>query len=109
MIPIFLVSIVLDDLPRGIKSVSFWSQGSSSQLKNRYIADGPPAFEMKHGIHIIGIDGSIKRQAWAEVKTRKAIMSYTATFAAAANGVESKIELLRCKSWKLLTEIHLSS
>ena len=92
------VSRLLDDIPATVKSVSIWSDGPSSQLKNHYIATSLHALE-KHGIKIMwnffatshgkgpvdGIGGSVKHHVWTAVKTRKVIVNDAASFVLACN------------------------
>lgn len=99
------VSRLLDDIPATVKSVSIWSDGPSSQFKNRYIA--LHALEEKHGINIMwnffatshgkgpvdGIGGSVKRHVWTAVKTRKVIVNDAASFVLACNAPESMVEV----------------
>ncbi|XP_077976176.1 uncharacterized protein LOC144432038 [Styela clava] len=80
-----ILSKILSTLPSFIKSVKIWSDGPSSQFKNKYILASLPALESVHNISISwnffatshgkgpvdGIGGSVKRYVWNQVRCRK--------------------------------------
>ena len=93
------VDFLLDNIPSTTKSVSIWSDGPSSQFKNRFIAAALKNLQDKHTIQITwnffatshgkapidGIGGAVKRQVWSAVKTRKHIVRDAKSFVVAAN------------------------
>jgi len=46
---------LLDDLPIIVKLVLIWSDGPSSQFKNRFISASIPVLQKKHGVQLHGI------------------------------------------------------
>ncbi|CAB3982853.1 Hypothetical predicted protein [Paramuricea clavata] len=83
-----------DTLSNTVETISIWSYGPLSQFKNRFIVAAISALQEKHKVNIrrkffatshgkgsvVGIGGSVKRQVWTSVSTRKAIVT-DATFA----------------------------
>lgn len=79
------MSRVLEELPTTIRKVKIWSDGPSSQFKNKYIAASLRFLENKHNVKIQwnyfatshgkgpvdGIGGSVKRQVRQAVLSRK--------------------------------------
>ena len=75
------IDYLLSTLPKSVKTVSLWSDGPSSQFKNKYIVSMIPVLQKKYGITIRwnyfatshgkgavdGIGGSVKRQVWTAV------------------------------------------
>ena len=94
---------LLDSLPATVKTISIWSDGPSSQFKNRFIVAAISALQEKHNVTIRwnffatshgkgpvdGIGGSVKRQVWTSVSTRKAIVTDATSFCAAAKQVSN--------------------
>lgn len=78
-------------------TVSIWTDGPASQFKNRFIAAAIRKFELKQKItihwnffatsHGNGIGGSVKRQVWTAVQSRKNIVQNAASFATVAKNV----------------------
>lgn len=70
------VDKILNEIPKEIESVNIWSDGPTSQFKNKYIAAALPTLNEKHNLKINwnfftmshgkgpvdGIGGSLKRQ-----------------------------------------------
>ena len=79
------VDRLLDALPTAVKHVSVWSDGPSSQFKNRFVAATIEQLERRHEMKIVwnyfttshgkgpvdGIGGSVKRYVWSRVRNRK--------------------------------------
>ena len=92
------INHLLDNIPSITKTVSIWSDGPSSQFKNRFIVAALKSLQEKHNIQITwnffatshgkgpvdGIGGAVKRQVWNAVKTRKHIVTDAKSFVAAA-------------------------
>lgn len=97
------VDYLLEDLPKTVKIINVWSDGPSSQFKNRFIAAALPSLQCRHDLNIQwhyfatshgkgpvdGIGGSVKRQVWSAVKERKDIVTNASTFVAAAEKVSN--------------------
>lgn len=89
---------LLEELPREVKIVSIWSDGPSSQFKNRFVFASLPLLSEKFAINLTwnyfatshgkgpvdGIGGSVKRYVWGKVKNRKNHVNNASTFVAAA-------------------------
>lgn len=92
---------------KSIEEVNIWSDGPSSQFKNKFIAESIKILEKKHGKKIIwnyfatshgkgpvdGIGGSIKRQVWEAVRRRKCLVTNASEFVK-ANNPTSKINVI---------------
>ena len=90
-----------------VQEVHIWSDGPSSQFKNKYIAESIKILEKRHNKKLIwnyfatshgkgpvdGIGGSIKRLVWEAVKRRKYLVSSASEFVKAANPL-SKIKVI---------------
>ncbi len=88
------VDKLFEQLPKGIRSVHIWSDGPSSQFKNKFIAKAISVLEEKHKMTICwsffaashgkgptdGTGGALKNQVWTAVKTRKAIVCNASDF-----------------------------
>jgi hypothetical protein len=95
------IDYLLDTLPTTVKTVSIWSDGPSSQFKNKFITAAIKALQDKHQIHIQwnyiatshgkgpvdGIGGSVKRQVWTAVSRRTSIVIDATSFTAIAKKV----------------------
>ena len=95
------MDFLLENIPSTVETVSIWSDGASSQFKNKYIAAAIPILQEKHKLKIRwnyfatshgkgpvdGIGGSVKRQVWAAVSTRKALVTNAASFSSTAKQV----------------------
>ena len=89
---------LLEDIPQEVEEVHIWSDGPTSQFKNKYIAAALPTLQAKHNITIKwnffatshgkgpvdGIGGSVKRQVWDSVKRRQHVVYNAAQFVLAA-------------------------
>ncbi len=92
---------LLEDLPPPVQVVSIWSDGPSTQFKNKFIAAAIPALEKKHNIKIKwnyfatshgkgpvdGIGGSTKRFVWQNVSSRKKMVKDAGSFVDAASNM----------------------
>lgn len=92
------VSHLLDNNPSGITKVEMWSDGPSSQFKNRFVAAALYNLETKYHIKIKwnffaishgkgpldGIGGTLKRVVFDQVKRRRCQVTDAATFVEAA-------------------------
>ncbi len=99
---------IFKDLPSTIKIVKVWSDGPSSQFKNKYIAAIIPLFERifqlkivwnyfatSHGKSCIdGIGAAVKSKVKGLILSREAIVNNTTEFVAAFNLKKSKIGLV---------------
>ena len=107
------VDKLLEDLPPAIQVVSVWSDGPSTQFKNKFIAASIPALEQKHNLKIKwnyfatshgkgpvdGIGGSTKRFVWQNVSSRKNMVKDAASFVAAASKMPKvQVEEMNCSS-----------
>ena len=99
------VDMLLSDLKSKspeIDEVSFWTDGPSSQFKNRYIVSLINFLKLRHTLTkmhwnyfatshgkgpVDGIGGSAKRCVWMAVLTQNAVVKNAATFAATAKNV----------------------
>lgn len=91
---------LLEELPSSSKIIQIWSDGPSSQFKNKYIAMALQVLERKHERKIMwnyfatshgkgpvdGIGGSVKRQVWLNVLKRKCTINRANDF---VNAMES--------------------
>lgn len=96
---------LLMKLPASVKILKVWSDGPSSQFKNKYIATIIPHFEKKFGIKIIwnyfatshgkgcvdGIGATAKKVVRKHVKARDCLVNCAADFVNAFNRTESNI------------------
>ena len=96
------VDRLLDVLPSNIKSTSFWSDGPSSQFKNRFHIASIIRLQNHHDIEITwnyfatshgkgpvdGIGGSVKRHVWSQVSSRKQQVDSACTFVLAAQDMQ---------------------
>ena len=92
------INKILDLLPANVKTVSFWSDGPSSQFKNRYHIASLAGLQQDHNVEITwnyfaashgkgpvdGIGGSAKRHVWNKVRSRKHHVDSARTFVLAA-------------------------
>ncbi|CAB4014894.1 Hypothetical predicted protein [Paramuricea clavata] len=92
------IDYLLSILPSNTQNISIWSDGPSSQFKNRFIVAALKSLQDKHKIQITwnyfatshgkgpvdGIGGAVKRQVWMTVKTRKHIVCDAKSFVVAA-------------------------
>lgn len=90
---------LLEELPSDIKEVTIWSDGPSSQFKNRYIAEAIQILSNMHDIRITwkyfatshgkgpvdGIGGAVKHKVWSAVRSRKYIVNNATNFVEALN------------------------
>ena len=97
------IDYLLSTLPKSVKTVSLWSDGPSSQFKNKYIVSLIPVLQKKYGITIRwnyfatshrkgpvdGIGGSVKRQVWTAVNSRNALVNDASSFCSAAKEVSN--------------------
>lgn len=89
---------LFDEIPAEITEVSIWSDGPSSQFKNKYVAASLPVLETKHQKHIRwnyfatshgkgpvdGIGGALKRLVWRKVQSRSSCVYNAKQFITAA-------------------------
>ena len=92
---------ILSAIPEDIKQLQIFSDGPSSQFKNRFIVAAVPALEAKYGLAIIwnyfatshgkgpvdGIGGSTKRFVWNLVRSGKAQVMSSTGFTKAASSM----------------------
>lgn len=97
------VDRILEEVPKEIEVLHVWSDGPTSQFKNKYIAAALPTLQEKHQLHITwnffatshgkgpvdGIGGSVKRQVWNAVKRRTHTVYNATDFVAAAATVSN--------------------
>ena len=102
---------LLDTLPGTVETISIWSDGPSSQFKNWFVAAAISSLQEKHNINIRwnyfatshgkgpvdGIGGSVKKQVWTAVSTRKAMVTDATSFCAIANQV-CNVDVVKMKS-----------
>ena len=95
------VDYLLYTLPATVKTFSVWSDGPSSQFKNKFITAVIKALEDKHQINIKwtyfatshgkgpvdGIVGSVKRQVWTAASRRTSLVTDATSFTATAKKV----------------------
>ena len=100
------VSSVLQQLSQSVKNVNIWSDGPASQFKNRYVAAAIQALQKKHCFDIKwnffatshgkgpvdGIGGSVKRQVWSAVKSRRHRVTDAASFLLAAKSTNVDVQ-----------------
>lgn len=100
------VDRLFEELPEGIETVHIWSDGPTSQFKNKFIASALKFLQRKHemklhwsffcALHgkgpVDGVGGSLKRQVWTEVKTRKSVVCNALDFSNAVDE-NSKIKV----------------
>lgn len=93
------VDRLFEELPKGIKTVHIWSDGPTSQFKNKFIATALLVLQRKHKMTIYwnffaafhgkgptdGTGGALKRQVWTAVKTRQNIVCNASDFSEAVN------------------------
>ena len=93
------VDCLLKTFPKTVKTVSVWSDGPSSQFKNRFITAVIKAHQDKHQINIRwnyfatshgkgpvdGIGGLVKRQVWTAISRRTSLVTDATSFMATAN------------------------
>ena len=97
------IDYLLSTFPKSIKTVSLWSDGPPSQFKNKFIVSLIPVLEKKYDISIRwnyfatshgkgpvdGIGGSVKRQVWNAVRSRKALVNDALSFCSTAKQVSN--------------------
>ena len=90
-------------MPNSVETVFQWSDGPFSQFKNKYIVSLIPVLQKRYGITIRwnyfatshgkgpddGIGGSVKRQVWTAVNSRKALASDASSFCSTAQEVSN--------------------
>ena len=105
---------LLDTLPGTVETISIWSDGPSSQFKNWFVAAAISSLQEKHNVNIRrnyfatshgkgpvdGIGGSVKKQVWTAVSTRKAMVTDATSFCAIANQV-CNVDVVEMKSDKI--------
>lgn len=95
---------IFEVLPLKVKQVNIWSDGPSSQFKNRYIAAAIPILQQKYTERIFwnyfatlgkdavdGIGGSIKHQVSQFVNAHKGTVFNATQFKAAAQSMAEKV------------------
>ena len=101
------VDKILESLPQNIKKVHFWSDGPTSQFKNKFVAKSIGLLQKRHKmtIHwsyfatshgkgpVDGVGGALKREIWTKVKTRGSMVRNAAEFFDAHNK-NSKVKLI---------------
>lgn len=100
---------IFKELPSSIKIVNVWSDGPSSQFKNKFIAAVIPVFEEMFRVKIVwnffatghgkscidGIGAAVKSKVKKMVLTREAIVNNTKDFVSAFNlKSKSKIDII---------------
>ncbi|XP_063230878.1 uncharacterized protein LOC134535630 [Bacillus rossius redtenbacheri] len=110
---------LLEELPPSVSDVRIWSDGPSSQFKNRYIAEAMITlanehkkkislnyFATSHGKGPVdGIGGAIKRQIWLKVKSRKSIVHNATDFVNAVDP-SSKVHVILMNSEEIVHRNH---
>ena len=95
------VDYLLDTLPATVKTISVWSDGPSSQFKNKFITEVITALQDKHQINIKwnyfttshgkgpvdGTGDSVRRQVWTAVSRRTSLATDATSFTATAKKV----------------------
>lgn len=96
---------LLEKLPTSVTILKIWSDGPSSQFKNRYIAAAIPALQQKFGIKIIwnffaashgkgcvdGIGATVKTIVRKHIRARDCIVNSSSDFVQAFNRTASQI------------------
>lgn len=96
---------ILTDLPKSLKTLKIWSDGPSSQFKNKYIAAMIPHFEAEFGLKIFwnyfatshgkgcidGIGATAKTIVRKHIRARDQIVNCAADFVSAFHRTPSKI------------------
>lgn len=99
--------ILLSQLPETVKILKIWSDGPSSQFKNKFIAAVIPVFESEFGIKIYwnyfatshgkgcidGIGATAKMIVRKHILSRKSIVNCASDFVDAFNLTKSKITI----------------
>lgn len=105
-------------MPQAVNVVKIWSDGPSSQFKNKFIAAVTPIFEKKfkkkifwnffataHGKGCVdGIGATVKKRVKRLILSRKVIVNCAKDFIVAFNakGEDSKIKLVELTSEEIL-------
>ena len=111
------MDIIFQMLPDSVQTVSVWSDGPSSQFKNRFMVAVVPLLERKlkkgivwnyfaalHGKGPVDETGSaLKRTVWNNERQRKAIVTNTDSFVNAAS--ESNICILNVSTIDLQNRV----
>ncbi|KAJ6642948.1 hypothetical protein Bhyg_07904 [Pseudolycoriella hygida] len=98
---------LFEELPKHIKTIHIWSDGPSSQFKNKFIATALPVLEKKNKFKICwsffaashgkgptdGTGGALKNQVWTAVKSREVIVCNAMDFSKAVNK-KSKVKVM---------------
>lgn len=93
------VDRLFEELPEGVEIVHIWSDGPSSQFKNRFMTVAQVVLQEKYKIKLYwnffptshgkgavdGIGGALKRQVWFNVKSRISTVSNASEFTEAVN------------------------
>lgn len=109
---------LFEELPKDITSVHIWSDGPSSQFKNKFIATALPVLEKKHKIKIFwsffaashgkgptdGTGGALKNQVWTAVRTREVIVCNAMDFSGAIKK-GSKVKVILISFFLFLSSI----
>lgn len=114
---------ILKEIPNSIEEVKIWSDGPSSQFKNRYIAAGIDVLQRRYNKNIIwnyfatshgkgpvdGIGGAIKRQVRTSVIQRKSTVFNAKQFALVSKEVSNVtvIEMTDKEIEKKIVEMNL--
>lgn len=108
---------ILKEIPSAIKTVKVWSDGPTSQFKNKYIASIIPLFEDEFKINIIwnffatahgkscidGIGAAVKYKVKNLILSREVIVNHTKDFVAAFRLKKSVVELLELSDIEIET------
>ena len=99
---IVFLDTLMEGLPKDVKIIDFWSDGPTSQFKNRFAAEIIRYLQEKYGVKIRwnyfatshgkgpvdGIGAIIKRFVTQKIMTRKALVQDVRSFLDAARGCE---------------------
>lgn len=102
-----LLCKIFEQLPKSLKIIKIWSDGPSSQFKNKYIAAIIPHLETRFKLKIIwnyfatshgkgcidGIGATVKHIVRKHIKARDCMVNSASDFIAAFNRTESQIKV----------------
>lgn len=105
------VDRLFEEIPEGTEDVHVWSDGPSSQFKNKFMVVAQRILQEKYNVNLFwnffptshgkgpvdGIGGALKRQVWLEVKNRNCTVSNASEFAEAVSE-NSKVKVIHMDS-----------
>lgn len=109
---------LFEELPKTAEIVQLWTDGPSSQFKNKFITTAQAILQEKYRIQLFwnffptshgkgavdGIGGALKRQVWDSVKTRLCAVSNAAEFTAAVKG-DSRVTVIHVDSNEITSRL----